>query len=766
MLIKTLNTVWPFTQLASARRTRAIPVLIALTLLVAPAGPALAQDQGSQVTVETAGITGLETDVRIAGSTPGTAEAAPTFKQLPPPALNFYGSPGLMDMPSAEMLPDAQFTTGISYFGGTSRYTLTFQATPWMSASFRYNGIENLNLFGFSTYYDRGFDVRFRLLRETRIRPQITMGLQDFAGTGIYAAEYFVATKNFTNLSFGNTTLPGKLKVTGGIGWGRLGSYGSLGSTGVRPAFSTGGQFSVDQWFKGPFALFGGVEYRPDDRWGFKFEYSSDAYVTETQDSNVFDKKSPFNFGVEYQWKDRTRLGLYYMYGSEIGVTLQFQLNPNYPRAPMVVAPSPQPITKRPDRNVSPNAWNTGWADSQTAALTYADRLKPLMDESGLLLESLDIIGPHEVELRFRNLRYGATTNAIGRAARALALIMPASVETFRLVPVSNGMGLSTTIIRRSDLEALEFNDLSAQALLAVTGFADAGAPSDAAVVGTDIYPDYGWSVSPYFSPGYFDPDQPFRLDVGVALIGTWRPAPGWVISGAVRQRIAGNIKDGRVSNSVLPHVRTDQVEYAQYGTTINNLYAAKYWQPRDDVYARVTGGYLETMYAGISGEVLWKPVNSRLALGVEANWLKQRAYDQRFGFRDYSVLTGHASAYYDFGGGFEGQIDVGRYLAGDYGATFSLDRRFANGWSVGGFFTLTNVSAEEFGEGSFDKGIRFRMPLGWFLGRPSQKGFGTVIRPTQRDGGQRVHVPGRLFDQVRDTHAEMLKAQWPRVWE
>ncbi|MFC3119939.1 hypothetical protein ACFOHS_22825 [Jhaorihella thermophila] len=40
-----------------------------------------------------------------------------------------------------------------------------------------------------------------------------------------------------------------------------MGSYRSIGSIGSRPAFdpgSTGGQLSYDQWFRGPFAPFGG----------------------------------------------------------------------------------------------------------------------------------------------------------------------------------------------------------------------------------------------------------------------------------------------------------------------------------------------------------------------------------------------------------------------------------------------------------------------------------------------------------------------------
>ncbi len=73
-------------------------------------------------------------------------------------------------------------------------------------------------------------------------------------------------------------------------------------------------------------------------------------------------------------------------------------------------------------------------------------------------------------------------------------------------------------------------------------------------------------------------------------------------------------------------------------------------------------------MFAGISGELLWKPVDSRLALGAEVNYVYQRDFDQLFGLQGYSVVTGHVSAYYDLGNGFEAQLDVGRYLAGDIG--------------------------------------------------------------------------------------------------
>ena len=109
----------------------------------------------------------------------------------------------------------------------------------------------------------------------------------------------------------------------------------------------------------------------------------------------------------------------------------------------------------------------------------------------------------------------------------------------------------------------------------------------------------------------------------------------------------------------------------------------------------------------------------------------------------DYGIATGHVSAYYDFGNGFLGQLDMGRYLAGDVGATLSLDREFGNGIKVGAFATLTSASAEEFGEGSFDKGIRMTIPLNWVLGQSNRTEISPVIRPLQRDGGARTQGQG-----------------------
>jgi hypothetical protein len=688
------------------------------------------------------------------------------FKTPNRPTLNFYGVAGLIDMPSAEMLPDGQVAIGISTFGATTRTTLTFQALPRVQASFRYSGIKDANLAGFDTYRDRSFDVRFLVNRERRYLPAVTVGLQDFAGTGIYAGEFVAATKNFSG-----GRIPGVIKATVGLGWGRLGSSGSIGTPfgSDRPAFQsgdTGGELSVDQWFRGDAAPFAGVEWQVNDKWGLKAEYSSDGYVTETG-LDVIERKSRFNFGAEYQVSDGVRLGGYYLYGSEVGLNLQIQLNPDSPVSKLRI-PAPRPYDVRPNRRTDPQTYSSDWVVTDAAASgDVRDAIIPLLEAEGLTLIEVRTTAS-TTEVRYSNDKYGATAVSVGRVARIMARLLPASVETFRIVPVVNNLAQSTIIFRRSDLEALEFSPNAPDALLAVTGFSSADPVLAGSARNEALFPKFNWSIGPYLTQRYFDPNEPIRLDAGVSLNLSYQPAPGWKIAGQLQHRLTGNISDiFRQNQSNLEHVRTDAVEYDQGGaTSIPQLYVSRQWKAAPDVYTRVSAGYLERMFGGVSAEVLWKPVASRLALGVEANYVKQRAFDDVLGFQDYSVATGHASAYYEFNHGLTAKIDVGRYLAGDVGATFTLEREFANGWRVGGFFTLTDATAEEFGAGSFDKGIKLTIPAEWLLGRPDTRVRSTTIRPFSRDGGARLNVPGRLYEQVRSGHREGLVGNWSGVWE
>jgi hypothetical protein len=698
--------------------------------------------------------------------------------------LNMYGATGLIDMPTAQVQPDGQLSITYSRFGPIRRSTLSFQLTPRISASFRFLGVHDWNdrfcppdcngANAFDPYYDRSFDIRYQILTETALRPALLVGLQDFAGTGILSGEYLVATK---------TLAPG-LKVTAGLGWGRLGTDSELFSVGTRPPIDIGfgGDFNPGTYFRGPVAPFGGIEWQVNDRWGVKLEYSSDAYTEEAGNRQTFDRRSPLNFGLEYSPVPDARFGLYYMYGSQLGLTVNLTLDPKNRPGGGVREGAPLPVLVR-----APGAsgWTAADVSDTSGQRRAAADLVALLREDAIRVEGLRVTGS-TAELRIRNDRIDAGPQAIGRAARAMSRVLPPGIETFRITPMVQGMPAATVTLRRRDLETFEFAvDGSAQMRRRVTLEPAIRLQGDP-LRDPDLYPALSWSLAPYNRVRLFDQIEPFKIDLGIRGTVQYDIAPGLVFEASVTQKVVGNLGDRPPlpERKRLHPVRSAAYYYDRVDRpTIETL--ALHWsrQIAPNVFGRVSVGYLEQMYGGISTEVLWKPVNRRWALGVELNRVAQRSPNQDFSFKlppeiyetdvnppggpdSYTVTSGHVSAYYQLANGFHVQLDVGRYLAGDVGATLSFDREFANGWRVGAFATKTNVSSEDFGSGSFDKGIRLEIPFAWVLGKPTRQTSVTTVRPFGRDGGARLYVARRLYEDVRGYHAPRMDDQWGRFWK
>lgn len=659
-----------------------------------------------------------------------------------------YGVPGLLDMPTARSAPDAELTATATYFESTTRSTVSFQLAPRLTTAFRYSALEGLGGSARNNLFDRSFDVHYRVLDETARRPAVAIGLRDFIGTGVYSGEYIVATK----------AIGSRLEITGGVGWGRLGRRGYESRTGQTSSTAQGGQLEAARWFTGDPALFGGLAWQASDRVQMKLEYSSDSYTRE-EAGGTFDRRSQVNLGLDYRISDAISLQGYYLYGTTLGVSVNILNNPRDSVAPSGTHAAPFPVKPR-DRTR-----DLGWQADAPAVADTKTALIAAMQNQGLEVEGLALTGT-QAQVYITNTRYEYNAEAIGRTARVLTQTMPNSVETFVIIPVAQGLPASAVTLQRSDVERLEHAANGAEQMLAR---AQIGAAPKGRVKGFDStkYPRFTWGLGPYARASFFDPDVPVLADVGLRLTGEYVISPGLFVSGSVRKTIAGNFDESdRPSNSVIQRVRSDSNIFQRDGDpALETLTLAYYFKPGVDLYGRVTAGYLEEQYGGVSAELLWKPVQSRLAIGGEVNYVRQRDFDQLFGFQDYDVVTGHMSGYYQLNNGFHAQLDVGRYLAGDWGATFSLDRAFANGWSIGAFATLTDVSFEDFGEGSFDKGLRFTIPLSPLLGTATRRKFDATLRPLTRDGGARVEVDGRLYETVREFHASGMESSWGRFW-
>ena len=672
-----------------------------------------------------------------------------------------YGTPGLVEMPTARSAPDGEIIASYSHWNLQQKTSFTFQLTPRLSGTFRYSGIDERSGPGTGGTFDRSFDLRYRLLDETDMLPAVAIGIQDFMGTGLLSSEYVVATKAVTK----------SIDVTAGLGWGRFASRGGFtnplgaldASFETRPSldFGKGGKPSTDQYFRGDAAVFGGIDYRYSEKLSFQLEYSSDGYERES-DLGTIDVKSPFNVGMIYRPYPNLAFNLAYLQGTEIAGAVTVALNPNTRLVPSTDVRAPRPLAaigSNPDAALS---WQSAVTDQSDIAKEFR--------RAGLRLVAYDVSGS-EARISFSNARYRSDAQAMGRAVRILTHYLPDEVTTIVAQLTRNGIPLSSARFARADLEAQEIRADGANTLRASSTISDAAGQAPSNSVASDD-PRFMWGVLPYLQLLVFNGNEPVQADVGVSLTTSYKIQPNLVIDGTFRQSILGprELADVRVGQSSddYPPVRTLGRNYGIDGRpTINKLTLTHYGRPGENLYSRVSAGYLERMFGGISGEVLWKPVDSRLALGAELNYVAQREEDMLFGFQDYDTLTGHLSAYYDFENGFLGQVDVGRYLAGDWGATVSLDREFENGWKVGAYFTLTDMPFEDFGEGSFDKGIRLTVPVDYFLGSPSRREISTNLNSLSRDGGARLNVDGRLYGFVRDGHtAGKMGDTWGRFWQ
>lgn len=693
----------------------------------------------------------------VLGSQPAIPEEDPWAR----PTLSFMGVPGMLDMPTAHPMRDADLSLSLGMFKNTQRGTMHFQITPRLSGVFRYVELRDFSVQ--DPYYDRSFDLRYLLAEEGRYNPAVTVGLQDFGGTGIYSGEYLVATKTF-----------GRLRATGGIGWGRFGSYSGFDNPlGVlsdrfdnRPGQTGGigqtGQLDVKHWFRGDAALFGGLQYAASDRLVLSAEYSSDAYDQESARMG-FEHNSPFNFGAAYRVNDTFDVSAAYLYGSTLALNLTYTFNPMTPnKYPGGLEGAPQSVGVR----APGSAADLGWTRLPEAEPNLRRAVEAAFAADDLLLERFSV--------ETRSVRVGLRTaapihgpQAVGRTARILSRTMPSSVERFEITLISgNGMPVTTVTLNRSDLEELEHAPDGSWQSFARARIEDAAPDDSIGAVTPETFPKFDWFIGPYLRAAYFDPENPVRLSFGAQFDARFEPTPGLVFQGNIRKQLSENISGLPVSGSALPRVRTDSGRYTAAGDLmLNSLTATKYFRPGGDLFGRVSLGYFEPMFGGVSGELLWKPVDSRLGLGLEVNYAQQREFDQGFGFRDYGLMTGHASAYYEGRNDFLYQVDAGRYLAGDWGATFGIDREFDNGIRIGAFATFTDVSFDDFGEGSFDKGIRFQIPIAALTGTRAQSTISRVIRPIQRDGGARLVVGSRLYEQVRQYRQPQLQGQWGRFW-
>ena len=192
--------------------------------------------------------------------------------------------------------------------------------------------------------------------------------------------------------------------------------------------------------------------------------------------------------------------------------------------------------------------------------------------------------------------------------------------------------------------------------------------------------------------------------------------------------QVRSDVKDYLKNSNQSIHIGRAQFDY--HHSLINNH------------HIMFTAGILEDMYTGLGFEYLYFNPNLNYAVGFEVFDVIKRDYKMRFGQLDYRNIVHSANFYYRNYKiiPFDAKASYGEYLAGDEGITIELSRTFSNGTEFGVFASFTDVSSEQFGEGTFDKGIFFNIPV-----------YGNFIdytwRPLTKDPGAKLNRKHTLHD-------------------
>jgi len=672
-----------------------------------------------------------------------------TFIVLPLSASDF-GVTGLIDIPTARMSADGTLTTTAAIQSRTKSYSITYQATPWFEGTFRYTGWDR------AVYsYDRNYEAKVRLWEEQEYLPQVAVGIRDLVGTGAWGTEYLVASKEV-----------GDFDLTLGLGWGRLAGTADFNNPLIHLSdfFSSrakdggpGGQLSTDMFFSGKkVGFFGGLSYQPDALpVSLMLEYNPDQYDFDVNRGGLR-PESPWTAAVKWQALPGVSLSLSRQHEEEWGIELSAALDTKSltPRRP---APAFTSSLDMAPQNLPPQLNPRDWYDT----LLYD------VERSGLLLLEASIeSSSHTAVLVMGNDQYPVWADAIAKMAVLADLHLPSSVNTFRIIAEEAGHRVQTIQMRRPSLAYGQNKQLVERHISVLPGRSLASPQRKTSFVQNKVFFDVGVGTRLQL----FDPDDPARYQLYTKIGASLALPKAWTLTGAYGVDITNNFDEsGRVnSGSVLPRVRSDVVKYLQQGDTgLDSLYFEKRGSAYKGLHYRVFGGVLEEMYSGVGGEVLYQPFQSRLAYGLSANWVRQRDYDKSFKHLDYQTATAFASVYWASPFyNFDVAVHAGKYLAKDVGATLEVRRTFNNGWMVGLWATMTDVSAEDFGEGSFDKGMFFKIPFDGLFGRNTRGAYAAAVRPIQRDGGQRLEdfsaniwwdIRGARYDAFSDLKNRMV---------
>ena len=559
------------------------------------------------------------------------------------------------------------------------------------------------------------------------------------------------------------------MNISLGLGWGKFANEDSIedplsfisDKLNQRPLrsdnYSRGGTLSVDTWFRGNAEILGGIELFIPKAKGLKLklEYDPFDYIDFSANNrpdvnyNLRRKDSDINFGLSYPINEFITIDTSYIKGNTFNLSFNLSFSFN------------ESLTKKKKFDPSIEKLNNS-SNSKTSfykdLLLNLNRNKLMLQTATLNEEELNItISTSDHINGIRSSSYAA------KIANEVAKQNDLNPRFIGITQLNAGIELNKVTYFSKHLE-----ESSNTPIEIIKDYTNLNNGDKRNYLNNEFkprvpFPVFFSSTAPTIVSHVGAPEKFYFGGVAIQNIIETQFSRNLILSSEVNYSLYNNFQD-TVSgpDSDLPHVRTDIVQYLKEGDLyISNLQLDYIFSPKVDIYARISGGIFETMFGGIGSEIIYKPFNSKFIFGAEVFYVKQRDYDQKLNFIDYKTSTGHLNISYMFPRGTEVYLSCGKYLAKDDGCTLDLSKRTQSGFKTGFYFTRTNISAELFGEGSFDKGFYFQIPFDLFTKNYSSNYVNFRLSPLTRDGGAKLEYKKDLRGLIYNSSRYELNNQW-----
>ena len=615
-------------------------------------------------------------------------------------SFNNHGVIGLINMPSARFYDEASF--GITAYDGTPDQKITLTSFPydWLEASFFYTNMQDkpycgqdFDLVCKQDYKDKGFNFKFRLKEEGAL-PAIAIGISDIAGTGYYSSEYIVGSYGINNTDFHF-----------GLGWGTLnGSKNSFKNPFgyiydgfyQRPTTyeDKGGQFQPGRYFSGKTASpFFGISHVVNDKLILKLEYDT---TLTTDRINYPEAKKSFSYGFNYNINKNLTIGFASERGSYNSFTFTYKDNPL--------------------QKASTYKYKEARANKEDNK--YLKLIKNL-NSNGLevnkIVETPDFLALEITQFTHPNLDVIEEIISFASYDANIDKVIKKELK------VANLSGLK------------EYNSESVQNAKLIYE-----RPTS-----QRFNTDTNFKIRPFFAAreGFF------RWSLLLENDSEFIITDNFFFTSNLKYSIDDNFDDLTIppKDTYPAQVRSDIKDYLRNideGIIIGRAQFDYHLTPAKNNHLMLTAGILEDMFMGYGFEYLYFKEEKNYGIGFEVFDVKKRDHMMKFGTLDYKNTTAFLNFYYRNYEliPFDLHISHGEYLAGDKGSTIELSRKYLNGMELGVFASFTDVTSEQFGEGTFDKGIFFNIPI-----------YGNFInytwRPLTKDPGAKLNRKNTLHD-------------------